>query len=99
MLVEFGSRALEERFRSSREAARAWGEPVGKKYIMRIRQAQAATTFTELQSLAALRVHPLRGRRRGQWAATIHGRWRLVFRVDEASNVLIIEEVSNHHDD
>ena len=40
-------------------------------------------------NLPGYRLHPLRGKRRGQWAAMVTGNWRLVFEFDgeDATNV------------
>ena len=33
-------------------------------------------------ALPGLRLHPLKGERRGQWAVSVSGNWRVVFRFD-----------------
>jgi proteic killer suppression protein len=40
----------------------------------------AATTLADLSPLKALGLHKLSGDRRGQWAMTVNGPWRLCFR-------------------
>jgi toxin HigB-1 len=39
------------------------------------------------------RLHQLKGERRGQWAATVSGNWRLVFEFDgdDANNVNLVD--------
>ena len=39
------------------------------------------------------RLHPLQGNRRGQWAATVSGNWRLIFEFDgeNATNVDLVD--------
>ncbi|MDZ7727478.1 MAG: hypothetical protein U5Q44_04385 [Dehalococcoidia bacterium] len=46
MHVRFASRQLERRYRESREGERAWGTLVERKYVMRIRQIQAAAGYS-----------------------------------------------------
>ena len=40
----------------------------------------AATSLGDLSSLKSVGLHKLKGDRKGQWAMTINGRWRLCFR-------------------
>lgn len=40
----------------------------------------AATALTDLSPLRSVGLHPLKGQRRGQWAMTVNGRWRICFR-------------------
>ncbi|GAB5469255.1 MAG: type II toxin-antitoxin system RelE/ParE family toxin [Rhodospirillales bacterium] len=37
----------------------------------------------EDMDLPQLRLHPLKGKRAGQWAATVRANWRIVFRFDD----------------
>ena len=37
----------------------------------------------EDMDLPALRLHPLKGQRKGFWAVTVRANWRIVFRFDE----------------
>jgi toxin HigB-1 len=40
----------------------------------------AATSLGDLSPLKSVGLHKLKGDRKGQWAMTINGRWRLCFR-------------------
>lgn len=44
-------------------------------------------------NLPGYRLHQLKGGRRGQWAATVSGNWRLVFEFDQddANNVDLVD--------
>jgi len=97
MEVEFANRRLQERFERYLEAARAWGEPVARKYVQRVREVQAASSVAELQALRSLRLHPLKGGRTGEWSIDLHGRWRMIVKFE--GQEVRIEEVSNHYDD
>ena len=39
------------------------------------------------------RLHPLKGSRKGEWAATVSGNWRLVFEFegDDATNIDLVD--------
>jgi len=48
--------------------------------IERLISLSAATKLADLGVLSSVSLHKLKGSRRGQWAMTINGRWRLCFR-------------------
>lgn len=100
MQVEFRHKKLERCFTSHQHAFRAWGDVVGKKYIQRIGILQESTNLDELCSLPGLKCHPLKGDRKGQYAISLTGFWRLIitFR-DDRFEVVCVEEVSKHYDD
>ena len=45
----------------------------------------AAPNLAALQPLQAVRLHPLKGARQGQWAMTVNARWRVTFRFDDGN--------------
>ncbi len=53
----------------------------------------AATALGDLSPLKSVGLHKLKGRRKGQWAMTINGPWRLCFRFGDgdAYDVEIID--------
>jgi len=55
----------------------------------------AATTLADLSPLKSLGLHKLSGDRRGQWAMTISGPWRLCFRFHD-SDAWDVEIVDYH---
>ncbi len=79
-------------------AARAWGPAVAAVYHRHIGILLAAGSFEGLFRYRVLRLHPLRGRRRGEYAMELAGRWRLII-TREGDATIVIEEVSNHYDD
>ena len=62
-----------------------------------LKQAKSAD---ELSKVAALRFHPLKGDRKGEYGITLIDRWRMVvsFR-DDALTIVRIEGVSAHYGD
>jgi proteic killer suppression protein len=44
-------------------------------------------------SLPGYRLHPLKGERKGQWAVSVSGNWRLVFTFEDrhATNVDLVD--------
>ena len=99
MEVEFGNRQLQRCYESRREATRRWGHSVGAKYIEWVGLIIETPDFQDLFAFRFLRLHRLRGDRKGSYAMTLHGRWRLIADYDETNDVIVIREVSNHYDD
>lgn len=50
------------------------------KALILLAALDEATTLAELSPLKSIGLHKLRGDRKGQWAMTINGPWRLCFR-------------------
>lgn len=77
-----------------------WGPAVARKYVQRIDLLQEASGLAEIEALPGLRCHPLKGRRRGQFAVTLHDRWRLIFSLlGRQVKIVRIEEVTKHYGD
>lgn len=53
----------------------------------------AASGPEQMNQLPGTRLHPLKGGRRGQWAVSVSGNWRLVFEFDgeDATNVDLVD--------
>jgi toxin HigB-1 len=45
----------------------------------RLQLLDAMQSLDEVPSLSSIQLHRLKGKRKGQWAMTINGPWRLVF--------------------
>ena len=99
MNVRFRTRQLERAFQESDRAVRRWGEAVGRKYVTRIVELERARDFDDVRTLVALRPHPLKGERKGQWALDMTGRWRLIVEPSEDGQDVTILEVSQHYGD
>lgn len=98
--VAFATRKLERCYREFAAGARAWGQTVARKYVQRIDIMQEASDLAELEVLPGLECHPLKGRRKGQFALILHDRWRLVFSLSGIEvKIIRIEEVSKHYGD
>ena len=98
MRVVFANRDLERGYLDVSRATREWGQPLGLRYIQRVKILIAASNLQELGRSRALRLHPLKGNRRGEWAMTLQGRWRLIIEpIDEAT--VRVKEVSAHYGD
>jgi plasmid maintenance system killer protein len=76
--IEFSSKRLAEASMSLAEANRFFGVPIGRKYIQRLAVLRAVDTFSQLYGFRALRLHPLKGNRAGQYSITLTGNYRLI---------------------
>ncbi len=94
MKVEFAAHRLAAASLSLGEATRQLGVPVGRKYIQRLAVLRAVDKFNQLYGHSALRFHPLKGARAGQYAMVVTSNYRLIIeRVSEdAVRILGVED-------
>jgi len=98
--IRFKTKKLEKQYIFSNEAIKAYGLQVAKKYITRINILQSANSFEDLYSMPTLKFHPLTGDRKGEYAISLTGYYRLIITQDgETFDIAKIEEVSKHYDD
>jgi len=98
--IIFRTRKLEREYCQFNRATKAYGEVVARKYIARINIIKQAKNIEELEALPALRCHPLKGKRIGQFSIKLTGFYRLIFTLKgDALQIVQIEEVSKHYDD
>jgi len=96
--IEFSSNRLAKASVSLPEASRLFGVPIGRKYIQRIAVLRATETFTQLYGHRALRFHPLKGNRAGQYSMTLTANYRLIVGKVQEDTVRIME-VEDYHGD
>lgn len=53
------------------------------------------SSLREITPLRSIHLHPLKGSRKGQWAITINGPWRLVFRFKDGDAYDV--ELTDYH--
>ena len=100
MEIRFRTKKLEKQYVDSREANKAYGADVGRKYIQRIQIIDKADSLNEILKLPGLRCHTLKGDRRGQYAVKLTGSYRLIFTLEgENLETVCVEEVSKHYGD
>ena len=98
MHIEFATNRLADAGASLAEASRLFGVPIGRKYIQRLAILKATDKFTQLFGHRALRLHPLKGNRAGQYAITLTGSFRLIMERVEEDRVRILD-VEDYHGD
>ena len=98
MEIEFATNRLAVASLSLSEATRLFGVPIGRKYIQRLVVLRAADEFTQLHGHQALRLHPLKGNRAGQYALTLTGNYRLIVERMSEDKVRVLD-VEDYHGD
>ena len=98
MEIEFSSNRLVSASVSLSEASRSYGVPIGRKYIQRLAVLRATDKFTQLYGHRALRLHPLKGNRAGQYSITLTGNYRLIIEKVQEDRVRIMD-VEDYHGD
>jgi toxin HigB-1 len=96
--LAFSSNRLYDAGSSLSEAGRLFGIPVGRKYMQRLMILRAIDKFTELYGHRALRLHPLKGNRSGQYALTLTGNFRFIIEKIQEDEVRIVD-VEDYHGD
>ena len=97
--VLFRTRQLRRNYEESARAAQQWGADVGRKYITRIEQLYAVKDLQQAYSIRSMRLHPLKGPRKGDLSIYLTGKWRLIVEEGDTEEQVIVKEVSNHYDD
>jgi proteic killer suppression protein len=96
--IEFASNRLAGASLSLSAAIRLFGVPIARKFIQRLAVIRATEKFQELYGLQALRLHPLKGNRVGQYAITLTGNYRLILEKISEDKVRILDLEDYHGD-
>ena len=100
MEVRFKTNKLQKQYENSKDAIKAYGLDVAKKYIQRVGILKSAKSFDDLSKIPQLKFHPLTGNRKGEFAISLTGFYRLIITNDgDTFDIAKIEEVSKHYDD
>ena len=99
MEVTFNTNQLRRNYEESARATRQWGADVGRKYIIRINELYAVKDFQNAYNIRSMRLHPLKGSKRGELSIYLTGKWRLIVMKGHTEEQVTIREVSNHYDD
>ena len=99
MEVAFRTNQLQRAYQESSRAIRAWGPEVGRRYITRVNELYAVEDLQAAYNVRSMRLHPLKGSKRGELSIYLTGKWRLIVTKGETDEGVVIREVSNHYDD
>lgn len=98
MNIDFSTNRLFEASLNLSQSSRLFGISIGRKYIHRIAVIRATDKFSQLFGLQALRLHPLKGNRSGQYSITLTGNYRLVIEKVQEDRIRIVD-VEDYHGD
>lgn len=96
MQVHFADQRLAEAAENPRAAARLLGE-LAERFLDRLEYIESADDLRSLMAIRALRMHPLKGQRRSQWAIRLNRNFRLVVSIHGED--VIVESVEDYHGD
>ena len=92
VIVNFANRAT-ERFAHDGKSKFSGMDVV--KAMTRLKLLRVAHSIDDIPPLKSIGLHALTGDRKGQWAITINGPWRLVFRFRDGNAEDV--EIVNYH--
>jgi proteic killer suppression protein len=92
MIIRFRHKGLERLFASG--DARGVSAQQAKR-LRRLLASLSTATNPQNMNIAGYQLHPLVGERKGEWAVSVSGNWRLVFRFD-GENATDIDLVDYH---
>lgn len=103
MEIDFDNSTIRTICTSPSKAFRKYGKDNAKRLFLKLEQIQAAENLEQLQHLPG-HYHELKGDRKGQWACTISGPLRLIFRPSGNGTIRLSEireatimEVTDYH--
>lgn len=83
MEIYYKNNKLEKSLTHDKELIKSYGE-LAKKIKERIKQLTAAENLSVIAFLPALRLHPYKGNRAGEWSVDIKDNWRIVFEIAQS---------------
>jgi proteic killer suppression protein len=92
MIIRFLHKGLERLFASG--DTRGVSAQQAKR-LRRLLASLATATSPMNMNIAGYQLHPLMGERKGEWAVSVSGNWRLVFRF-EGENATDVDLVDYH---
>ena len=98
MEIWFATNRLGAAGRSLSEATRLFGVPISRRHLKRLGIIRATDHFRELYGHRALRLHPLRGDRSGQYGMTLSANFRLILERISEDKVRVLD-VEDYHGD
>jgi len=99
VIIKFRTNTLRRRYERHRDAQKAWGAPIARKYVQAVDLLKEVDHPSHLAAFRQFAYEPLRDDRKGEHSLQLGRRARLIFTVSEGGAALIarIEEVSVRH--
>jgi toxin HigB-1 len=93
MIKSFGNRATEKLFRAGK--SKFPGGLDTRRALVLMKMLDAAPNLEAISPLKSMGLHALSGDRKGFWAITVNGPWRIVFQFDGVDWHLV--EIVDYH--
>ena len=98
MQLELRTRKLERCYLEQAQAIRAWGAFIAQRFTERMERL-AFSTWEDTGRMRSLRLHRLKGEHQSLWAIDLDNRWRAILSYDRLSQIVTVEDVTNHYGD
>lgn len=98
MEVRFRDERLRRFVESEEQVTKRCGEDVARQLPKKLQQLMGADRLEDLFPYRGLRLELLVPKHAGIWSIRINRQWRLLFRVGERDDVIVVEEVSKHYE-
>lgn len=82
MKLSFKNNKLEQSLTIDKNIVKNYGNNA-KKIKQRMQELRAADHLSVIAKLPALRLHPYKGNRLGEWSIDIHKNWRICFQIED----------------
>ena len=82
MKYTVGNRRLEKQLKDASSIKTAFG-PLAKLIVRRLDEIESAPSLMVLMQISQTNCHPLKGRRKGQWAVNVSGNYRIIFQITD----------------
>lgn len=81
MEINYKNKKLKKNLTDDRKLSKEFGQRA-KKIKLRLKEIKSADNLKILGDLPQLRLHPYKGKRKGEWSIDIKDNWRIVFTLD-----------------
>jgi len=78
--ITYKNKKLEKSLTDDKELIKTYGE-LAKKIKQRVKELTEADSLLVISQLPALRLHPYKGNRIGEWSIDIKENWRIIFEI------------------
>jgi len=78
--ISYKNNKLEKSLTNDKELIKTYGE-LAKKIKQRLKELKEADNLLVISQLPALRLHPYKGDRVGEWSVDIKENWRVIFEI------------------
>lgn len=90
MEITFKNNKLRKQLSNGKELLKSYG-PLARKIKQRLLELESADTLAVVAANKALRLHPYKGARAGEWSVDVRQNWRVIFEINHDPPPLIAD--------